>query len=148
MAQRSLAALIVLLSVAPAMLPAAAQCRGDQYAVVGRVVDAMGRPVRDVTVHVLLDQISKKKFAEQGVRARGFRTDGSGQFSGFIDCGEAREAGGANPCANKPKHVTVAADRSGYNLRLQVFKLKELGAQEQSGICHVRVPEIRLSGGY
>jgi hypothetical protein len=145
---RALAALVVLLLTAPALFPAMAQCRGDQYAVVGRVVDAMGQPVKNATVHVLLDQISKKKFAEQGFRARGFNTDGSGQFSAFIDCGEARAAGGANPCAKKPKHVTVAADRTGHNLRLQVFKLKELEVTEQSGICHVRVPEIRLSGSY
>jgi hypothetical protein len=143
-----LAAFIFLLSVAPAIPPAAAQCRGDQYAVVGRVVDGMGQPVKEATIYVLLDQLSKKKFAEEGVRARTFRTDGSGRYSAYVDCREARASGGPNPCANKPKHVTVAADRSGYNLRLQTFKLKELGAEEQSGICHVRVPEIRLSGGY
>lgn len=127
---------------------ALAQCRSDEIEVIGMVKDSSGVPMRDATVYVLLDQISQKKWAEQGLRARRFRTDFNGQFRAYIDCAEARSGGGPDPCAKKPKHVTVAADPPDHRLKLQVFKLKELEIHERGGVCYVRVPEIRVSAGY
>ena len=124
---------------------AAGACRSEQIEVIGMVKDSSGVPVRDATVYVLLDQISQKKWSEQGFRARRFRTDFNGQFKAYIDCAEARASGGPEPCARKVKHVTVAADQPGYRLKLQTFNFKGLEIVERGGVCFVRVPEIRVS---
>lgn len=127
--------------VAPAL---AAACSSGYYQVTGIVRDTTGRPLADARVFVLLDTISEKKFLEQGVRARSFRTDGAGRFTANIDC-NARGGDARNPCAKRPRDVTVAAVTHGYRLRLKGFKLKNLELNERGGGCMVQIPELTLS---
>ena len=132
--------LLICALMTAAVAPAWAEtCRADRYEVVGSVVDPGDRPV-DATVYLLLDRASKKKSrAAGGIRARSTRTDRAGRFHRQIVCGDAPD-----PCAAKPKHLTVGVDVSG-RMTWKVFELKNLETAETAEGCAVRVPEIRLS---
>jgi hypothetical protein len=122
---------------APAL---AADC-GNEYYVAGAVLDAASRPVANAEVWVLLDKISEKKYRQQGLRARSFRTDGGGVYSAHVVCGNR---GGPNPCAKNPKYLTIAADGAGLGMRLKVYKLKDLKMIVDRGACFVEVPPFVL----
>ena len=68
---------------------------------------------------------------------------GRGDYVANVTCG-----GQPNPCAGKPKHLTLAAEKRGFGTRLQVFKLKELEGFEDAGRCVIEAPDIRLPPGY
>jgi hypothetical protein len=139
-------ALVVIgwvLAAAPLTLAAADRCPGG-YEVLGTVQDVSGQPVSGARVHILLDQVSKKKFFEQGVRARGATTDRQGRFRRKIVCGQGDD-GLADPCGSKRRFVTVAATAPGYRAQLQVLKLKEL--ELSSDGCSIRVPPLTLTRG-
>ena len=95
-------------------------------------------------MHVLLDRVSKKKFFEQGVRARGTTADPHGRFRRRLVCGQG-ENGLADPCGSKRKFVTVAASAPGYRTQLHVLKLKDLELSPDG--CSVRVPPLKLAHG-
>ncbi len=136
---------LLLLSL-PSIVAHAAFCDPPRYQIMGKVVDPGGRPIVDATVRLLLDRFSAQKFARQGPRARLRRTNGSGIYVGLIDCDETRGVTDApNPCADKPKHLTVAVEADGHRTRLVVFKLKDLDVNRDAGGCLVQVPDIRLS---
>jgi len=133
----ALVALVGLGVGAPAL---AVDC-GNEYYVAGAVLDAARRPVPNAEVWVLLDKISEKKYRQQGLRARSFRTDGGGVYSAHVVCGNR---GGPNPCAKNPKYLTIAADGAGLGLRLKVYKLKDLKVIADRGACFVEVPPFLL----
>jgi len=134
--------LLLILACCLAVVPAAIAGCGNEYHVGGVVRDGGGRPISDAQVWVLLDKISEKKTIAQGIRARKTRTDRKGSFSARVVCGG--ENGGPNPCARKPKHLTIAAGGDGYGLKLRVFKLRDLDVVEQGGVCRVDVPPFSL----
>jgi len=136
--------LIVVLALvaAVAALPADARCKYERYDVVGSVIDSAGRPVAGARIFVLLDQISQKKFNAQGMRARTTRTDKNGRFHSVVICGTRPD-----PCAKKPKHVTIAAGQE-MNLKLVVHKLAEIGVTETQASCFVEVPRLTVSSGF
>jgi len=117
---------------------------GDRYEVVGKVVQPGGQLVVAARVHVLLDQVSKKKFLEQGVRGRSADTDGFGRFQIGFDCEVHRRAEGPNPCAKKIRDVTVMVGHSGMNLTMHSYKLKKLKIAKRSGVCFVEIPDVVL----
>jgi len=140
-------ALVLALS---ATVAGAGPCSSDRYTVQGIVTDPAGQPVPRARVYVLLDQVSEKKFLQQGFRATPFQADDSGQFIGTIDCASYRDGenrGQPNPCAKSPKHVTVVVGRDGFSLRAQIHRLKDLTVVETGGTCAVALPEIRLVPG-
>jgi hypothetical protein len=125
-----------------AAAPADARCKHERYDVVGSVIDSAGRPVAGARVFVLLDKISEKKFNAQGMRARSTRTDKNGRFHSAVVCGTQPD-----PCARKPKHVTIAAGQA-MSLRLMVYKLATLGETETPTSCFVEVPALILNSGF
>jgi protocatechuate 3,4-dioxygenase beta subunit len=132
-------ALIRTLTVALPLLAlaapdAAAGCRADTWEVSGVVLDASGHGLAGAAVHLLLDRVSHKKFAAEGVRAQRTRTDANGRFSRTIVCG-----GSPNPCARRPKHLTMIVDAGG-RTTLRQFKLSELETEEGPSSCRLRVP--------
>jgi hypothetical protein len=144
-ATRALFALTLLIGI-PCSTSSAGACDPPRYQILGKVVDPGGRPLVDATVRLLLDRISAQEFASQGPRARLRRTNSSGTYLALIDCDEARGITDApNPCAKKPKHLTVAVETEGYRTRLVVFKLRDLDVNKDAGGCLVQVPDIRLS---
>ena len=136
--------LLVLVLVALAISPqlSAATCKQKDYEILGTVTDRSGRPISGARVHVLLDKVSQKEFGKQGVRARSAAVNDRGAYQVQVTCG-----GESNPCAAKPKHLTVAASKHGYAMLLQVFPLKELEIVEQGGRCFVRAPSLQLRHG-
>lgn len=117
----------------------ASSCKQKDYEIHGTVTDRSGRPLGGARIHVLLDKVSQKEFGKQGVRARSVTANDRGGYQIGISCG-----GEPNPCASKPKHLTVAASKHGYAMVLQTFSLKELEIVEQDGRCFVRAPSIKL----
>jgi hypothetical protein len=143
-------ALVIVIALAAIACSAAnaGSCDPPRYQIMGHVVDPSGRPLADATVRLLLDRISAGQFVKHGPRARLLRTNGSGTYVDLIDCGAARDLTDApNPCADKPKHLTVSIEADGHRDKLVVFKLKELDVIKDAGGCLVQVPDIRLSAG-
>jgi hypothetical protein len=121
-------------------------CKPARYQIMGKVRDVNGRPVGDATVRLLLDRISAPKFSAEGPRARLTRTNDFGTYVALIDCDEARGTTDApNPCADRPRHLTVGVEARGLRMKLMVFKLKELEVTRDAGGCLVEVPAIKLS---
>jgi len=114
-------------------------CSGT-YHVSGRVIDASERPVADARVYLLMDKVSEREFAKQGMRAVITRTDRSGWYSETIVCG-----GTPDPCARKPAHFSVLAQTPGTSLRLRTFTLKSLNVVKRSDGCVLRAPDMRLT---
>ena len=141
--RRVTAALLIAAALAAAGPLSAGTCEIRRYRLWGRVLDPNGRPLVNASVHLLLDEISQKKFSQGGMRARGGNTNAYGTFRVDVVC-EPEAA--PNPCAGHPKHVTVAASSPGHRARLQVFKLKELETDESG--CGVVVPDIVLRAGH
>jgi hypothetical protein len=113
----------------------------------GRIIDPGNLPVVDARVRLLLDEVSAKRFEEVGPRARATRTNRSGIYVMLIDCDEARGVTDApDPCAARPKHLTVVVEASGFRTKLVAFKLKELTVTRDAGGCLVEVSDIKLSG--
>jgi len=123
-------------------VPGAGKC-ADTYHVSGRVIDATDRPVSDVRVYLLLDKVSEREFAKQGVRAVITRTDKSGWYAESIVCG-----GRPDPCARNPAHFSMLTQSKGSSLRLKTFKLKSLNVVKRSDGCVVRVPDMRLASAW
>ena len=125
---------------------AAGDCKPARYQIMGSVLDPGGRPIVDASVRLLLDEVSAQKFAEEGPRARLTRTNRVGKYLTLIDCDQARGISDApNPCAAKPRHLTISVDAPDYRTKLVVFKLKELDVVKDAGGCLVQVPDIKLS---
>lgn len=121
-------------------------CKPARYQIMGSVLDAGGRPIADASVRLLLDQVSAQKFAEEGPRARLIRANRFGKYLALIDCDQARGISDApNPCAEKPRHLTVSVEAPGYRTKLIVFKLKDLDVIRDAGGCLVQVPDVKLS---
>ena len=119
--------------------PAAGKC-SDTYHVSGRVIDANDRPIAGARVYLLLDKVSEREFAKQGVRAVITRTDRSGWYAESIVCG-----GQPDPCARNPAHFSMLVQAEGSSLRLRTFKLKSLNVVKRSDGCVLRVPDMRLT---
>jgi hypothetical protein len=127
-------------------LAEAGVCKPARYQIMGKVFDAGGRPVADAAVRLLLDRVSAKKFRAEGPRASLVRTNASGTYLTLIDCERARGVTDApDPCAGRPRHLTVSVEATGYRLKLVEFKLKELEIIKDAGGCLVQVPDLRLS---
>jgi hypothetical protein len=121
----------------------AASCKQKDYEVRGTVTDRSGQAIPRARVHVLLDKVSQKEFGKHGVRVRSVTASDRGAYQVQITCG-----GEPNPCASKPKHLSLAASKHGYAMVLQVFPLKELEIVEQDGRCFVRAPNLELRAGF
>ena len=133
--------LVLIALLLPARLPAAS-CKQKDYEVHGTVTDRSGQPIPGARVHLLLDKVSQKEFGKHGVRVRSVTANDRGAYQARITCGEEPD-----PCAAKPKHLTLAASKHGYAMLLQVFPLKELEIVEQGGRCFVRAPSLQLRHG-
>ena len=146
MAMRVVPWFLVVLTTLPAW---AGVCPNDRFEIHGIVIDAIGRPLENARVFVLLDQVSENKFLREGFRGRTFSTGADGQFSALMDCAAYREAAGGapSPCAKKPKHLTVAAQHPGFKLQLKVFKLKELDIMDLGQSCAIALPQFKLTPG-
>jgi len=120
-----------------------ASCKQKEYEIRGTVTDRAGTPIRGARVHVLLDKISKKEFGKQGIRVRSVTANDRGGYQIRVTCGE-----NPNPCASKPKHLSLAASKHGYAMVLQTVALKELEIAEQDGICFIRAPVLHLRAGF
>jgi hypothetical protein len=136
-----LLALVLIALALPARLPAAG-CKQKDFEVHGIVTDRGGQPIPRARVHVLLDKVSQKEFGKRGVRVRSVTADDRGTYQIQITCGEEPD-----PCAAKPKHLSLAASKHGYAMLLQVFPLKELEILEEDGRCSVRAPTLQLRPG-
>jgi hypothetical protein len=124
----------------------AGPCKPARYQIMGSVIDPGGRPLVDASVRLLLDQVSEQRFAEEGPRARLTRTNRAGKYVALIDCDQARGISDApNPCAEKPRHLTVSIEAPAYRTKLVVFKLKELDVVKDAGGCLVQVPDVKMS---
>jgi len=119
-----------------------ASCKQKDYEIHGTVTDRSGRPIGGARVHVLLDKVSQKEFGKHGVRVRSVTAGDQGGYRVQITCG-----GEPNPCASKPKYLSLAASKHGYAMILQTFPLKELEITEQDGACFVRAPTLKLPAG-
>ena len=97
--------LVLIALMLPVRLPAAS-CKQKDYEIHGTVTDRSGRPIPGARVHVLLDKISQKEFGKHGVRARSATASERGTYQVRITCG-----GEPNPCAAKPKHLSLAASK-------------------------------------
>jgi hypothetical protein len=121
-------------------------CDPARYQIMGNVTDPGGQPIADASVRLLLDQVSLERFAEEGMRARLTRTAGTGAYLALIDCAAARGVTDApNPCAAKPRHLTVAVEASGFRTKLVAFRLRDLNIVKDAGGCLLQVPEIKLA---
>ena len=144
-------ACVMVLAVVAASVPATpsdAACKPSRYQVMGNLVDRSERPVVDAIVRVLLDRVSEQEFAKSGPRARLIRTNASGTYVAMIDCDEASKAGDApNPCADKPKYVTLIVEAAGYRTKVVVHKIKDLELIKDPGGCLILVPDVRLAPG-
>ena len=128
----------------------AGPCSSGQFDIYGIVTDSAGQPVPQARVYLLLDQISEKKSVEQGFRAVPARAGNDGRFHASIDCAayhSGSKPGEPNPCAKKPKHVTLFVGQDGFSAKARVYRLKDLTVVEMQGRCSVALPEIRLRPG-
>jgi len=144
------AAVVFLALAAMASSSVAGPCASGQFDIHGIVTDSAGQPVPQARVYLLLDQISEKKSVEQGFRAVPARAGKDGRFHASIDCAAYRagaKSGEPNPCAKKPKHVTVFVGQDGFNAKARVYRLKDLTVVEMQGRCSVALPELRLRPG-
>ena len=129
---------------------AAAPCSADRFDVHGIVTDGAGQPLPRARVYLLLDQVSEKKSVETGFRAVPAQAGKDGQFHASIDCAayrSGRRSGEPNPCAKKPKHVTVFVSQEGFIAQARVFRLRDLAVVELQESCSVALPEMRLRSG-
>ena len=138
------AVLIACLLIAPAT--SAVDCSHDAWAFYGAVREAGGQPINDAEVFLLLDKVSRADYLEDGVRGRRFRTNEYGKYQAGLVCSDNRDA--PNPCARKPKHLTVVVSSRKHTLKMQVFKLNDLEIITEEGVCFVQMPEIRLRRGF
>jgi hypothetical protein len=148
MVMRVLPVLLTAIAVAgmATALVAGDACKPARYQILGSVLDPGGRPIVDASVRLLLDQVSAQKFVEEGPRARLMRTNRVGKYVALIDCDRARDISDApNPCAAKPRHLTISVEAPDYRTKLVVFKLKELDVIKDAGGCLVQVPDVKLS---
>ncbi len=136
------ALLLVFATWIPPLAHGSGTCEVRRYRVWGRVMDPNGRPLEHASVYLLLDEVSQKKFNDRGMRARSGSTNAYGRFRVDVVC-EPEAA--PNPCAAKPKHVTVAASSPGHRTRMQVFRLKDLETDDSG--CGVVLPDIVLRTG-
>ena len=136
--------LITFLLLAPQV--GAVDCEYEAWAFFGAVRNAGGQPIGDAEVFLLLDKVSEGDYLREGVRGRRFRTNEYGKYQAGLVCSDNRDA--PNPCAKKPKHVTVAVSSPGHGMKLQVHKLKSLEIVMDDGVCFVQMPEIRLQRGF
>ncbi len=120
----------------------AATCESDAWAFYGSVRDAGGRPIDDAVVFLLLDKLRPVKDSPTGTRGRSFRTNKYGKYQAGLFCTDDSDS--PNPCAKKPKQLTVSVSSQGYAMRMQVLKLNRLDIVENDGVCFVHMPEIRL----
>lgn len=142
LARRMLLLAMVLIGSVVSSRPGAASCKQKDYEVHGTVTSRSGQPIPGARVHLLLDKVSKKEFGKHGVRVRSVTANDRGTYRARITCG-----GEPNPCASKPKHLSLAASKHGYAMVLQVFPLKDLEMVEQDGRCFVRAPNLQLRPG-
>jgi len=143
---------LVLMLVLTASVPvwAAKPCATGQFDVHGIVTDGSGNPLSRARVYLLLDQVSEKKSVEMGFRAVPVQADKNGRFQVSIDCAAHQAdsmSGEPNPCAKKPKHVTLFVGQQGFSAQARVFRLKDLAVIELQGRCSVALPEVRLRPG-
>jgi hypothetical protein len=128
----------------------AGPCSSQRFEVHGIVTDPAGQPVPRARIYILLDEVSEKKFLEQGFRAAPFQAGVDGRFVAAVDCEEFRSGDKRdqpNPCAKKPRHVTVVVGQAGYKTRARIHRMKDLVLVESQGACIVALPEIRLVPG-
>ncbi len=121
-------------------------CDPARYQILGRILDGAGQPIPDARVRLLLDRVPAERFAQERARAQMTRTGASGAYLTLIDC--ERSAGlsdAPDPCAAKPRFLTVAAEAEGYRLKLTTFRLKDLEVIRDEGGCLVQVKDVRLS---
>jgi hypothetical protein len=145
---RAVVSLMVLTALSSAW--AASPCTSGQFEIYGIIADGSGNPLPLARVYLLLDQVSEKKSVEMGFRAVPVQADKSGRFRASIDCAAHREdsmSGEPNPCAKKPKHVTLFVGQDGFNAQARVFRLKDLTVVEVQGRCSVALPEVRPRPG-
>lgn len=138
-----LATLAIALVPAPARAAKAPACRQQVWEVYGSVTDRAGLPVPGARVYVLLDKVSQKEFARQGVRARSTAVNDDGRYHVGLTCGVEPD-----PCAARPRHLTVIAEARGHASTLRGFALGDLQIVEQAGRCAVRAPTLQLRGNY
>lgn len=119
-------------------------CPATENVVVGSVLASSGQPLRDARVYVLLDRVSEKQTMKQGIRARSTRTDDSGRFELPIVCGAP--AGQPDPCASKPRHLTVIVGELGMAMTLRQYKLSTIEMQRVGELCLIQAPPLALSG--
>lgn len=132
---------VATIALLAAALPAFATKQCDKvYHVRGRILDASDRPVSDASVFLLLDEISQKKFAREGVRAVRARSLDGGRFTRTVTCGSSPD-----PCGKKPKTVTVFVEARGARTKLRGFPMKDLELQVAEDGCHLELPPIRLA---
>ena len=120
----------------------AAKCESDAWAFYGAVRDAGGRPISDAVVFLLLDKLRPVEDSPTGRRGRSFRTNEYGKYQAGVFCTDDSDS--PNPCAKKPKLLTVSVSSQGYGMKMRVFKLNDLDIVEDDGVCFVHMPEIRL----
>jgi hypothetical protein len=136
---RFVLAIAVMAGSLAAPVAIAGGCAGG-YHVAGVILDGGGRPVPGARVWVLMDKVTQDSGVTRGIRARSFSADAGGVYEAHIVCG-----GSPNPCAKKPKHVTIAASGDGFGLRLVVHPLKNLPLIERGGACFIEAPPLTLS---
>lgn len=144
---RCAVSLILVGLVAASGAPLAASCTSRNYVVHGIVTDEAGQPLAKARIYLLLDKVSEKKSVERGFRAVPVQAGEDGRFVAAIDCAAHDSARGAerpDPCAKKPRHVTVFVGQEGFGAQARVFRMKDLVVVESNGRCTVGLPEIRL----
>jgi hypothetical protein len=129
-----------ILLVSPGGVAWSADCRADRWVVTGSVEDSTGRPVADARVRVLLDRISEKSFLKNaGTRARSALTNAAGRYQVELLCGSQPD-----PCAGRPKVVSVAVNAGGHRLIFKTLDLKPLGPEEDGGVCFLEMPGVEV----
>ncbi len=137
---------VLVAAILAAPCATAAKCESDAWAFYGAVRDAGGRPISDAVVFLLLDKLKPVEDSPTGTRGRSFRTNEYGKYQAGLFCTDDLDS--PNPCAKKPKRLTVTVSSQGYAMKMQVLKLNNLDIIEDDGVCFVHMPEIRLQKGF
>ena len=124
----------------------AAKCESDAWAFYGSVRDAGGRPIGDAVVFLLLDKLRPVEGSPTGTRGHSFRTNEYGKYQAGLFCTDDSDS--PNPCAKKPKQLTVTVSSQGYAMKMKVLKLNDLDIVKDEDVCFVHMPEIRLEKGF
>ena len=124
----------------------AAKCESDAWVFYGSVRDAGGRPIGDAVVFLLLDKLKPVEDSPTGTRGRSFRTNEYGKYQAGLFCTDDSDS--PNPCAKKPKQLTVTVSSQGYAMKMKVLKLNDLDIVKNEDVCFVLMPEIRLEKGF